>query len=289
MRIIVLSLSIVFCVGVYSQTSVLQSDLERIARNVDATVGIAVVTDNDTVVVNNDVRYPLMSVFKLHVALTALYKLDKEGLHPNNHTVIQKNFMLSDTYSPLREQFPDSDIKISYADIIRYTISLSDNNTCDWLIHFVGGIGNVDRCVKDFGLFDFELLDTELSMHKDLLNCYNNWSTPLASALLMKCIFQGELLSERYNWLLCNALIETQTGADKLRAGLPDSVTLAHKTGSSDRLCGIKIADNDLGMILLPDGRMVYIAVFVKNSMLDDGGNAAIIADVARAVMRSVM
>ena len=48
----------------------LRQELQQLVEGKRAQVGIAVVVDGrDTLVVNNDVRYPMMSVFKFHQAL----------------------------------------------------------------------------------------------------------------------------------------------------------------------------------------------------------------------------
>ena len=79
-------------------------------------------------------------------------------------------------------------------------------------------------------------------------------------------------------------LCGTTTGANKLKAGLPAGIVIGHKTGSSDRTAeGIRIADNDAGYVLLPDGRRYCIAVFVTESEENDAANAAIAASASRA------
>ena len=44
------------------------------------------------------------------------------------------------------------------------------------------------------------------------------------------------------------------------------------------------VADNDIGIVRLPDGRSYSIAVFVKDSREDDRTNAAVIARISRLV-----
>ena len=88
-----------------------------------------------------------------------------------------------------------------------------------------------------------------------------------------------------YKEFLQETLIETSTGNDKLKAGLPEDAVLGHKTGSSGRNKeGIKAGDNDMGFVRLPDGRQYSIAVFVSDSKEDDKTNAAIIAGISRKV-----
>ena len=60
---------------------------------------------------------------------------------------------------------------------------------------------------------------------------------------------------------------------------------VGHKTGSSDRNAdGMKTADNDAGLVILPDGRKYYIAAFVMDSYETDEDNANIIARISRMV-----
>ena len=62
-------------------------------------------------------------------------------------------------------------------------------------------------------------------------------------------------------------MIDTETGANKLKGMLPAKTVVGHKTGSSDRNAdGMKTADNDAGLVILPDGRKYYIAAFVMDS-----------------------
>ena len=78
-------------------------------------------------------------------------------------------------------------------------------------------------------------------------------------------------------------MIDTETGANKLKGMLPAQTMVGHKTGSSDRNAdGMKTADNDAGLVILPDGRKYYIAAFVMDSYETD--NADIIARISRMV-----
>lgn len=73
-------------------------------------------------------------------------------------------------------------------------------------------------------------------------------------------------------------------GRKQTEGRLPAEIVIGHKTGSSDRTDeGIRIADNDAGYVLLPDGRRYCIAVFVTESEENDAANAAIAASASRA------
>ena len=121
-------------------------------------------------------------------------------------------------------------------------------------------------------------------MHRATENQRLNTAPPSAVCELFARLLRGGLLPAEYDALLRSALEEAPTGANKLRAGLPGNVRLGHKTGSSDRTAeGVRIADNDAGYVLLPDGRSYCVAVFVTDSRETDGTNAAIAAEISRA------
>ena len=93
------------------------------------------------------------------------------------------------------------------------------------------------------------------------------------------------MFRDEYGNYLRKIMIETSTGNDKIKAGLPERVVMGHKTGSADRnVEGVKAGDNDLAFVQLPDGQRYSIADFIRDSKEDDKTNAAIIASVSKVV-----
>ena len=283
-------LSISFTARAQTESDI-QLAIHSVINDKRATVGIAILCDDgNMVVMNDDERYPVMSVFKFHVVVTALKKMEQHGIPLDSMTLIPQEQMLSDTYSPLREKYPNRDIPISYRNIIRYTMAHSDNNTCDFLIDFVGGISVVDSLIRQLGINKFAFSETEKTMHENILNCYNNWCTPSSMVLFLKKIYTEPILNNDHFLFLEQLMIETSTGTNKIKAGLPADVILGHKTGSSDRTkSGIKIGDNDAGIIYLPHNKRCYIAIFIKDSKENDTANAKIIADITEKIYEMII
>ena len=69
----------------------------------NATVGVAFSIDGQLFTFNDEHRYPLMSVFKLHVAIAALQKMENECIALDSLRFIESSQIHKDTYSPLRE------------------------------------------------------------------------------------------------------------------------------------------------------------------------------------------
>lgn len=96
--------------------------LKKVIKDKKAEIGIAVILDaQDTVTVNNDDRYPLMSVFKFHQALAVADYLDRNGLTPDTEIFIPEEELVPDTYSPLRKEFPEGEISLSVSRLLEYT------------------------------------------------------------------------------------------------------------------------------------------------------------------------
>ena len=77
---------------------------------------------------------------------------------------------------------------------------------------------------------------------------------------------------------------ETQTGPNRLRGMLPAGARVAHKTGTAGDADGITAVVNDVGIVTLPDGRRVAIAVFAKRSTRGQEAAERAIALISRAV-----
>jgi beta-lactamase class A len=82
-------------------------------------------------------------------------------------------------------------------------------------------------------------------------------------------------------------MVENYTSAKRLKGLLPDSIVVAHKTGTSgtnDK--GISAGTNDVGIISLPNGKHLAIAVFVSDSNENYDTNERIIAQISLAAFR---
>lgn len=274
-----------------AQNRNLEAQLRQAIEGKKAEIGIAVIIDGkDTVTVNNDIHYPLMSVFKFHQALALADFMGKEKQPLNTRLAISKCDLKQNTYSPLRDKYPGGGIEMSVAELLEYTLQLSDNNACDILFRYQGGTEAVDNYIHSLGITDCVITATEDEMHQDISRCYQNWSTPLAAAELLELFRKKTLFADEYKEFIYQTMVQCETGKDRLVAPLLNKgITIGHKTGTGDRNAkGQQIGCNDIGFALLPDGRSYSIAVFVKDSEESDSENSKIIAEISRIVYEYV-
>ncbi len=263
----------------------LTSDIQEVIKGKKAQVGVAVLYKDDAVTVNNDDQYPLMSVFKFHIALAVLKKMEQEGIPLTAVVTLRPSDIDTKTWSPMYKKYKSKKITLSYGDLINYMVSQSDNNACNRLIYFVGGIQNVNAFIKDLGIDQIQLIETEKSMEQDIRKSYNNWSTPLSVAQLLRKVYTEKVLSDKHFAFLEKAMLASGSGKDKFRAGLPKEIEVGHKTGMSYRTPeGVRMCDADVGVIYMPEGEKCYLAVLVKDSKESDAVNVKIMADIANKV-----
>jgi beta-lactamase class A len=71
---------------------------------------------------------------------------------------------------------------------------------------------------------------------------------------------------------------------NRLGGSLPAGVRVFHKAGTSGVDDGIAHATNDIGLVLLPDGRRLAIAVFITDARADEATRERVIARIGRAI-----
>lgn len=167
MKLLLLIILYTFCTLSSQATHPLQEQIQQITANTDAHVGVALIIDGkDTITINNDDRYPLMSVMKYHQALAVAHYLDKHHLPLSTSVFIRKEDLRPDTYSPLRDRYPEGNISLPISELLTYTLQLSDNNACDILFDYIGGTEETDKYLRTIGCDQFAVTATEDDMHK---------------------------------------------------------------------------------------------------------------------------
>lgn len=256
-----------------------------------AKVGVAVmINDTDTLTVNNSDKYPMMSVFKFHQALAVCHLLQMKGIPLDSVIDISKEELRENTYSPLRDRFPEGNIRISLSELMEYTLQLSDNNACDILFNRILSTKETDRYIRSLGIDDFSIEMDENDMHENLDNCYRNWTTPMAAVRLINLFLEGDAVSGEYYDFIKRTMTECTTGTGRLPYPLKNTAAvIGHKTGTGDKNSdGRYIGINDIGFIDLPNGDRYLIAVFVKDSAENYETTEKIIAEISSIVYKNI-
>ena len=283
---IFLILIIVVCaMGGCAYRDSLRTEIAKVVGNASGEVGVAIVGPGsfDTLLLHGNDHFPMQSVFKFPLAIAVLHRVDSGILSLDQRIHLKKEDLLSGTWSPLREKYPGGNVDIALRELLAFTVSQSDNNGCDMLFRLLGGTETVNRCIHDLGIADIAIVATEEEMHRGWEVQYRNWCTPFAMAQLLQRCFHDSILSRGsrdYLWLL---MVETSTGAGRIKGQLPSGTIVAHKSGSSGTNDdGIAAATNDVGIVVLPNGRQFIIVVFVSDSRANESARDETLARISR-------
>lgn len=183
-----------FYSGVFAQDNTdLRQKLSKIISKQDAEIGISLrmIENNDSLTINGNLNAPMMSVFKFHIALAVLDLVDKGKLSLNQKIFVRKTDLHADTWSPMRDDYPEGNVYLTLDKILRYTVSDSDNNGCDILIDLVGGTKAIQDYIDKIGVKDFTIKVNEQQM-STWENCYLNTTTPITMTDLLVDFYKGK-------------------------------------------------------------------------------------------------
>jgi beta-lactamase class A len=273
--------------------SSLQKEFESIAASGDGRVGAAatLLETHEHVAVRGDERFPMQSVFKLPVALAALRLVDAGTLSLAQQVTIAKADLLNGGLHPIAEEFPNGGT-FSVETLLRRMVANSDNTAVEAILKVIGGPPAVTARLRELGITGVRVDRGEREMGRDLsapggLERYagdpRDTATPNAAVDLMIETLKGGGLSHINSNRLRPWLTDTETGPARIKGQLPRGTPVAHKTGTGPDINGVNPATNDIGVILLPDGRHLAIAVFVATSRQPLEAREAIIARLAKA------
>jgi beta-lactamase class A len=264
----------------------LQKRFEVIAKAANGKVGVAVelLETKKSILLNGQEQFPMQSVYKLPIGMAVLHRVDEGTLKLEQLIQVTTNdFVTKMQHSPIRDAHPLG-AELSLSNLLRQMVSESDGTACDVLLRLLKGPASVDHYLRKLGLTNVVVATTEKEMGQDELAQYRSWATPEGLTGLLRMLHEGRGLSVSSREMLLRFLTETSTGPRRIRGLLPAGAPVAHKTGRSRTVNRLTRATNDAGIVTLPDGRHVAIAVFVSDSEADEVTREAVIAKISRAV-----
>ena len=268
----------------------LQEELYAFIDSVPGTVGVAFVSEGDTVTVNNSVHFPMMSVFKMHEALAVADILEKQGISLDTILSINRVDLDLDTWSPMLKEYTEEHFRIPASKLLEYAVTKSDNNASNLLFRHIVSPTETDAYIRSIAKdTTFRIQYSEAEMKADHALSYCNYTSPLSAALLIKQVMEEPVVGKNYQDSIRQYLSAVTTGRDRLGSVTEgsDVVLFAHKTGSGYRNeAGELVAHNDVGYFRLRDGRSYALAVLIRDFAGTESEASSIIADISRRVYR---
>lgn len=283
----ILILILLFPILAFAQQANLKSEIETISKQAKGIVGVGVMDlkTKQTLLINQDHKFPMQSTFKFPLAIAVLDLVDKGKYKLDQKIHVKKAQLDPETHSPMRDKRQNQDFDITVGELLSYSVSESDNNACDILFDLAGGTKKVNDYIHSLGVKDIAIVATEKEMKAGWNVQYTNYARPSAYLQLLQIAYERKKLSKASHDFLWKILVEGPTGLKRIKGLLPKGTEVAHKTGTSgtsDK--GIAAATNDAGIMKLPNGKDIAVVVFVSDAAADIDTRELVIAQVAKAV-----
>ena len=150
-------------------TNVLTDSISQIVSACPGEIGVAVIVNNrDTVKVNNKSVYPMMSVFKVHQALALCNDFDNKGISLDTLVNINRDKLDPKTWSPMLKDYSGPVISLTVRDLLRYTLTQSDNNASNLMFKDMVNVAQTDSFIATLiPRSSFQIAYTEEEMSAD--------------------------------------------------------------------------------------------------------------------------
>ena len=248
----------------------LANTLNHTAADYDGVMGIYVkdLTSGQTFSVNSDAIFPQASSIKIPLLIELMRQAQSGKINLNTRVDIHRAGSVGG--SGVLQFFSDGGSSISIHDLAVLMVVLSDNSATNLLIDRVG-MSNVNSMLDGLGLHNTHLARKMIDIAAEQSDRENR-STPREMAALVEQLYAGKLLDAEHTKATLEILEYPKDSP--LRAGVPETITVAEKPGS------LNGAQCDTGIVFLA-GRPYVISVMTTYNRTD--GNSAI-TSVSRVV-----
>ena len=229
--------------------------------------GACLIKDGQFYGIHENKYFPMNSVMKFPQALFVADWMKKHNIRLSDSVKVTKEELIDGTWSPKLGDIQTSK-SFTYAELLSYSLMLSDNNACDVLFKRCGDPKTVEAYVRSLGFKRIHIRKTERQMREDHSCCRHNKTTPKDMTLLLQWLssHHSDTPILQFIW---ETMMKCKTGMERLPAAKHEGAMLLHKTGSGYTHNDGTADIGDAGIYLLSDGSKLPICVFVKGASSD--------------------
>ncbi len=269
------------CFGQAARRAALRQQIVALSKECRCRLGFAAVMVEDpaTLVAVSDGRpYPTASTYKLAIATAYLLQVEA-GRHPADEDITISAEQVESGVSRVADEAPRGGT-FTARRLLGLMITESDNTASDAILRQAGGPAAVTALLREHGVEGIVVgtPETEMSTHS-----MQNHTTPEAMVGLLTRIYLSDLLPAGSTRFLIRQLQATTTFPGRIKGMLPPETVVGHKTGTGNTVNGVTWATNDVGVVTLPDGQHLALAVYECDSAESESVRDKVIARAARA------
>jgi len=224
-------------------------------------------------------RFAMCSTFKWMLAAQMLFY----DMHQPDHLLQRVPFTESDLldYAPVARQHLVRGW-MSVAEAAEGAVVMSDNTCANLLLRVGDGPQWLTHFLAVYGDTITRLDRTEPTLNENLPNDLRDTTTPEAMArTLQRFLLTDEVLNGTSRTRLTGWMVQSPTGRERLRAGLPATWRVGDKTGTSTAEHN---ATNDVAIAWPPSGAPILIAAYLSDSVTDAAARNAAHAEIGRII-----
>lgn len=258
----------------------LDFDLSALEARHGGRLGVSVLTQGKRADWRGDERFVYCSTFKMYLAAAVLLRVQAGQERLDRAIPITAADMIP--HAPTTR--PAVGAALTVEQLMKAAVELSDNPAANILIREMGGLDVFRAFYRGLGDDDTRVNRLEPEMNR--LDGDKDTITPSQSARNIErlLVSADTPLSPASRALLMRWMVETPTGQGRIKAGVPDGWTVAHKTGT-----GGYGPINDIGVIYPPEGDPIVIAVyFHATDASTDAEREAVVAEATRQALKAL-
>jgi beta-lactamase class A len=263
-----------------AQAASAERTLKAIHKKVGGRLGVHILDSQSgrRIAHDDDSRYAMASTFKVMLAAALLWQVDKNAFTLDHELAISSDDLLP-TSPEVEAKLKSGAKSMTVRDLCAAIVISSDNAAANVLLTGIGGPPAFTTFMRSIGDETTRLDRTETDLNANLPGDPRDTTTPRAMVDSMLRVFTQDVITVRSRALLIDWMMQSRTGLDRVRAGIPKSWQVGDKTGT-----GSGGAVNDLAIAWPPERRPILIAVYMSESKLAVPDLVAAHAEIGRLV-----
>jgi beta-lactamase class A len=228
---------------------------------------------------NEQDRFAMCSTFKLLLAAAILAKADTGKIDLEHRVRFGPQDMLP--HAPVTSAWLEAGA-MNVRQLCAAAVEASDNPAANLLLALIGGPTGLTEFLRGIGDPVTRLDRTELALNTNIAGDPRDTTTPHAMVETVQRLLTGSVLATPSRDLLIRWLVNSSTGLQRVRAGLPQDWKVGDKTGT-----GTNGAVNDVAIAWPPGRAPLIAAVYMSESKLPTKELEQAHAQIGRLVAQS--
>jgi beta-lactamase class A len=223
-----------------------------------------------------DERFVMCSTFKASLAACVLARVDRGEDQLAAMVSYGKADLLD--YAPVAKQNLTAGA-MTVADLCKASVELSDNTCANLLLARIGGPAALTAFWRSIGDATSRLDHNEPELNRSPPGDPHDTTTPTAMAANLRRLVLGDALSASSREQFTEWMVNCQTGAKRLRAGLPADWKIGDKTGNNG-----KDASGDIAVVWPKPDTPILIAAYTQGGTPKSAQIETVFAAIGRVV-----